>query len=121
MTEHEVWNPITCPAIVISLSAPNDPVIVKVSPSETVAENPDIEMAADAGYVAVNGPYALESCWWLLTPWPAVYRKVSEDGLFLLFLSQMVHPAGGGGGGTGEKQLFPKALVRGVTASGQQP
>ena len=61
-TEHDVWNPTSCPATVISLSAPKDPVIVNVSPSETVPETPCIEMVAVAGYVPVSAPYALESC-----------------------------------------------------------
>jgi len=79
--------------------------MVKVLLSVTCAEKPDMEMDALAGKVLVRAPYAREPWLLLLTPWPAVYKKVSEVGRFLLFWSHTTHGDGGGGGGTGAGQI----------------
>jgi uncharacterized membrane protein YgcG len=102
-----VWKLTVCPLIETRLSALNEPDTVKVMPSVTLAEAiPANDTEALSGKVLVSAPYALLPWLLELTPCPAMYWMVSEDGRFLLFLSQMVHfpggtNGGGGGGGTG--------------------
>ena len=90
-TEHEVWKLMVWPLIETSVSALNEPWIVNCPPSETDLVCPFIVTEADAGKVLVRAPYALLPWLLELTPWPAVYKNVSDDGRFLLLLSQMVH------------------------------
>ena len=91
-TEHEVWKLIVWPPMLTLLSALNDPLTVNVWPSVTETDDmPENETEALAGNVLVSAPYALDPWLLLLTPCPAVYKKVSDDGLFLLLLSQTRH------------------------------
>jgi len=79
-------------------SAENPPGTVKMSPSVTVCENEPIVTVVVSGNVPVSWPYAFDP--WLLEFAPAdVYRMVSEDGLFLLLLSQIMHGWNGTHGG----------------------
>ena len=91
-TEHEVWKLMVWPLMLTLLSALNEPLTVNVWPLETeVADMPENEMDAVSGKLPVSAPYALDPWLLLLTPCPAVYKKVSDDGLFLLLLSQTRH------------------------------
>jgi hypothetical protein len=124
------------PLIETLLSALNEPWIVNCSPSETDLVCPFMVTEADAGKVLVRAPYALLPWLLELTPWPAVYKNVSDGGRFLLLLSQMVHFCTGGGGGGktgagggsgGAGQLDPMLSIFVIVASppamttGQQP
>ena len=91
-TEHEVWKLMDFPLITTLLLAGNEPLTVKVWPSVTVAcELPLKLIDALAGKVLVRAPYALVPWLLLLLPCPAVYKKVSDVGRFLLLLLQTKH------------------------------
>ena len=94
------------PLMLTLLSALNEPLTVNVWPLETeVADMPENEMDAVSGKLPVSAPYALDPWLLLLTPCPAVYKKVSDDGLFLLLRSQTRQGPAGGGGGDGGGQV----------------
>jgi hypothetical protein len=111
-TEHDVWMHTSWPLMLKQLlESKRLDVTVNVCPFATCVKKPSSETDADGGKVEVRAPDALSP--WLLKfrPWPAVYRKVSEVGRFLLSFEQMVHccctGGDGGNGGLGGVQVTP--------------
>ena len=90
-TEHEVWKLMVVPPIETRLSASKLPWMVNDSPSLTDLVCPFMVTLALAGKLLVREPYAREPWLLLLLPWPLLYKKVIDDGRFLLLLLQIMH------------------------------